>query len=254
MTIQPARENAYPGSAERAGCMDRAVHADCADSSVRPMPLQYGLKKSFFSLDAFFYLCACAVPSLIMLLCISLFIGDAADVARFFKEMKAGNPLLTVSLKIFTNWFNFLIYAFYAVILFRAVKNKDARGIRFVIVFAVAQLLVAFLLVRVFKVVIGRARPSPLLRMEPEFSPFSLSSAHHSFPSGHAAEITGLTSVLALWFRRHYITVACSLINTLASFSRIYLSWHHVSDVVAGILAGAVVTFIVHYLCMRDRP
>ncbi len=67
--------------------------------------------------------------------------------------------------------------------------------------------------------------------------------AYNSFPSGHTSAITGFAVPLFLW-RRRLGLVAFPIILIVAS-ARIYLSVHHLSDVIAGMFLGTLVATLV---------
>lgn len=92
-------------------------------------------------------------------------------------------------------------------------------------------------MVYVVKNLVERARPSlmPAFFVETSFS----------FPSGHAAVAVVLYGFLWYWFARekiliHSLRVTFFSLLVLIPFSRIFLGVHYVSDVVAGMLLGAL--------------
>jgi membrane-associated phospholipid phosphatase len=67
-----------------------------------------------------------------------------------------------------------------------------------------------------------------------------------SFPSGHAATIFALTTLLAIYFPGRRSGMFFILIAVVAGFSRIYLSQHFPIDVLAGSAIGAVISMVVY--------
>lgn len=63
-----------------------------------------------------------------------------------------------------------------------------------------------------------------------------------SFPSGHTA--ASFAAVSALYFCRRKLWIPALVLALLIAFSRLYLYVHYPSDVIAGILLGAVLGFI----------
>jgi undecaprenyl-diphosphatase len=63
----------------------------------------------------------------------------------------------------------------------------------------------------------------------------------YSFISGHATNCTGFAVFLALVFRNRWVTFVTLTWAALISYSRIYLGMHFVSDVVGGIISGALI-------------
>ena len=68
----------------------------------------------------------------------------------------------------------------------------------------------------------------------------------YGFVSSHAANTSGFAVFTALLFRNRYYTLMIVLFSLLASYSRIYLGVHFISDVIAGILLGVVIGFFVY--------
>jgi undecaprenyl-diphosphatase len=107
---------------------------------------------------------------------------------------------------------------------------------------------------------LGFQRPRPLLDHSLE------ALATYSFPSGHAAYSTMLYGLLAAYVahrvdRRRWrlaSLLACAAVVALVAFSRLYLSAHYLSDVLAGIFEGiawlALVWIAVTRLRWRRRP
>ncbi len=55
-----------------------------------------------------------------------------------------------------------------------------------------------------------------------------------SFPSGHTTSAFALATVLAVYFRKKYISILLLLAAALVGYSRIYLAQHFPADVIAG--------------------
>lgn len=96
------------------------------------------------------------------------------------------------------------------------------------------------------KWVAGRGRP--FVSGKPDafnFSPFSGTEAHASFPSAHAITAFALAfAVAAVWPRARAAMIAYAL---LIAASRLVLLAHHPSDVVAGAVIGVVGAMGVRY-------
>lgn len=59
-----------------------------------------------------------------------------------------------------------------------------------------------------------------------------------SFPSGHTTSAFALATVLALWFRKKWLSIVLVLAAALVGYSRIYLAQHFPADVLAGSCIG----------------
>ena len=69
----------------------------------------------------------------------------------------------------------------------------------------------------------------------------------YSFISGHATNSVGFAVLLSLVFRHRWVTLVALTWATAISYSRIYLGMHFVSDVVGGIIAGALISTGLYY-------
>lgn len=188
------------------------------------------------------------LPLCAVLLGITAFIGTSDAVVPFFRAYRPAHPTLTFAMQILTDWGNPALYIAYAALFWRGRKHHDRRLTRFVIVYILVQLAMAFLLVRVLKIAIGRPRPG----VEGLYQPWSFGSAHNSLPSGHTAEIVGATVPLTFFSRTMVLPLILGCYTALVGFSRVYLEMHHTSDVFFGILVGSVAAYAIHTFWNRD--
>jgi len=126
-------------------------------------------------------------------------------------------------------------------------KNKQWTLPSFEMITAQA-LSVAF--VRVFKVIIGRARPESFLSRDLiGFEFFSSSHHFHSLPSGHTMAAFTLAASIALLFPRfRYLSLTLAF---LFSLSRIYLLDHFPSDLFATGAIGIFIAQMVHIVLQK---
>jgi len=68
----------------------------------------------------------------------------------------------------------------------------------------------------------------------------------YGFISGHATNSFGLAVFLSLVFRHRAVTLCALFWATLNSYSRIYLGVHFVSDIVAGMMTGALLALLLY--------
>ncbi|WBQ05072.1 phosphatase PAP2 family protein [Kribbella sp. CA-293567] len=99
--------------------------------------------------------------------------------------------------------------------------------------------------------VVDRDRP-PVEKLDP-------SPPTASYPSGHVGASTGLYvafALLALMIRRSWLRtltiIACLTMPLLVAFARVYRGMHHLSDITAGLLNGAVCALLA-YAWYRHR-
>mgnify|MGYP001595285676 CR=1 FL=1 len=116
----------------------------------------------------------------------------------------------------------------------------DQRGIQVVkdqTIFLNALLapLATWLLGLIIKIYFKRRRPFQFM---PNFSPLVKSPIDDSFPSLHAASTTAF--FVALIILNHPLAPWVGLWSALASFSRLYLGVHFLSDILGGTLLGVL--------------
>jgi len=138
---------------------------------------------------------------------------------------------------VITDYGLFLFYGIFSVILAYALINKNRKLILLLVAYIKTQLIFAFALVRTLKIVVGRARPGH----EPDFTFFSFAFRHNSFPSGHSAEAF-ISGMFLFYLLKNSKYAACRYLPLAYAFliavSRVFISSHYPSDVVAGIGIG----------------
>ena len=72
----------------------------------------------------------------------------------------------------------------------------------------------------------------------------------YAFISGHATNSVGFAVLLSLVFRNRWVTLVALTWAAAISYSRIYLGMHFVSDVVGGIIAGALISTGLYYAAL----
>jgi len=183
-----------------------------------------------------------ALYSAPLLLCLALLwlcFDSEADVAVYFSGLRQGHPWLTSAMRGLTDWCNPVFYIGYAIALFRAYRSDNRQQLRFILILLVVQGVVAGLAVHFLKYTIGRPRPG----QGHWFAPLSSHGTQHALPSGHTTEIVGWSLPLSLRLQQRCMTGLFGLFIGLVGFSRIYLGWHHPTDVFFGWLLGSAGAF-----------
>lgn len=109
--------------------------------------------------------------------------------------------------------------------------NKKTRKIG---LSALISLAVCALIVNVFlKPIVHRIRPFDMIT---EFQILIKKPTDWSFPSGHTASAFTMTYVFYKYLKKYFSFVL--ILSILISFSRLYLTLHYPSDVIAGIIIG----------------
>ncbi len=136
-----------------------------------------------------------------------------------------------------TDYGLYLFYAVFAGLMAFALVRRDRQLKRLCLAYLTAQLVVTLALVRLLKIVVGRARPGN----SPGFSCFSLDFNHNSFPSGHAADafVSGVFLYCLLKRSRYADGRFLPLLYAfMIAASRVFVSAHYPSDVAAGMAVG----------------
>lgn len=103
--------------------------------------------------------------------------------------------------------------------------------------------LLAWGISHALKRIVARPRPSPAIE---GFELFLPPPACGSFPSGHAA--SSFAFFFALILAGHPWAAYVGVWALLVSFSRLYLGVHYLSDILGGVLVGAISAAAIWYL------
>lgn len=99
--------------------------------------------------------------------------------------------------------------------------------------------------VDILKIVVARMRPDMLFQHDLYgFVGFTLGAQFNSLPSGHSATAAALAIGLTLLFPRY--KSAYVLIAFLIIFSRVFLTFHYLSDTLIGALLGGIIAFVIY--------
>jgi len=186
-------------------------------------------------------------------LLLALVYGDSGSVALVHRA--AWTQEHYAFLRVFTNYG---LYPFY--ILFLALFAwgwyRREPGLKLLAQgYFLAQLLGSVLIVRVLKMTFGRARPdaTPLPDFGSEWAGFSWDAAHHSFPSGHTADIVISTLFATLLFRNPWTAGVCLVWAAALALSRLALAKHYPSDALVGAVVAVTVSLVVLRYWLQPR-
>src|SRR5210317_490724 len=139
--------------------------------------------------------------------------------------------------KLITNWGLYLFYAVFTALFAYSFIGKNRKLTGQCLAYLKAQLIVSFAVVRILKILLGRARPGH----GADFTLFSLNSDYNAFPSGHSADafVSGVFLYLLLKQTKytHYRFLPL-IFAFLIAVSRVFVSAHYPSDVAAGMFIG----------------
>ncbi len=177
--------------------------------------------------------------------------GDAV-----FARWLAAPPLNTRWWGVFSvlsDWGMAGFYLFFLGVLAFGLTRGDQRLRQIGLVYLYAQILGSFLFVRLIKVGCGRPRPG-VESVSTAFCPGpSFQNAFHSFPSSHSTDLIVSALFVAIFVRSRGTAVLAALLAVGVALSRVVLGSHHMSDVLAGALLGAMIVWLAlsRYLLPR---
>ena len=139
--------------------------------------------------------------------------------------------------KLITNWGLYLFYAIFATLFAYSLIGKHRRLTGQCLAYLKAQLIVSFAVVRILKILLGRARPGH----GADFTFFSLNSDYNAFPSGHSADAF-VSGVFLYYLIKQSKYPAWRFLPLIFAFciavSRVLVSAHYPSDVAGGMAIG----------------
>ena len=178
-------------------------------------------------------------------LLLALVHGDSGSVALVHRA--AWTQEHYAFLRVFTNYGLYPFYILFLALFAWGWYRREA-GLKFLAQgYVLAQLLGSVLMVRVLKMTFGRARPdaTPLPDFGSEWAGFSWDAAHHSFPSGHTADIVTSALFAALLFRNPWAVGVCLVWAGALALSRLALAKHYPSDALAGAVIAVAASLVV---------
>jgi membrane-associated phospholipid phosphatase len=139
--------------------------------------------------------------------------------------------------KLITNWGLYLFYAIFTALFLYSFIEKNRKLTGQCLAYLKAQLFVSFAMVRILKILLGRARPGH----GTDFTFFSLNSDYNAFPSGHSADafVSGVFLYHLLKQSKYANWRVLPLIYAFSiAVSRVLVSAHYPSDVAGGMAIG----------------
>ena len=137
----------------------------------------------------------------------------------------------------FTHYGLYLFYAIFGAIGIYALVKKIRNLMYLCLAYIITQLVFSLMVVRLLKIVFGRARPG----WGAEFTFFATRFKYNAFPSGHSADafVSGVFLFYLLNQSKYAGYRFLPLIYAfLIAISRVFVSSHYPSDVAAGMAIG----------------
>jgi membrane-associated phospholipid phosphatase len=139
--------------------------------------------------------------------------------------------------KLITNWGLYVFYAIFAALFVYSFIGKNRKLTGLCLAYLKAQLIVSFAVVRILKILLGRARPGH----GADFTFFSLNSHYNAFPSGHSADAF-VSGVFLYYLLKQSKYAGGRFLPLIYAFfiavSRVFVSAHYPSDVAGGMAIG----------------
>ena len=147
-----------------------------------------------------------------------------------------------------TMWY--LVTSAVLYLFFRFIYKNKLQSMRALFVFC--SLSLCGIILHLIKLIAGRHRPSDLFNHGYfGFNYFGIGYELTSFPSGHAQTAFTLATALTILFPRWGILAF--LVAGAVGISRIVLTSHYLSDVIAGACVGILFTLAIKYLFDRKQ-
>lgn len=124
---------------------------------------------------------------------------------------------------------------------------KRSKHIRMKFFMLIGVLLLVTIVSQGLKALIDRDRPFTTYPYIEKLS----TGGDSSFPSGHTLEAFAVATALSLLFSRKKIIVPVYVWAMLVAYSRMALGVHYPSDVLAGIMIGALIGWVVPWAFVR---
>lgn len=153
------------------------------------------------------------------------------------------NPILDPVMKCFTRLGNGGLVWIAIIVLMLAFKKTRHTGI-----VSLSAMLVNLVIINlIIKNVVARTRPYEVID---GLNLIVGKAVDYSFPSGHAGHSFAAAVVIFALMPRKY-GIGALILATMISFSRLYVGIHYPSDVIAGMVIGALVAIATLFVFKR---
>ena len=113
-------------------------------------------------------------------------------------------------------------------------------------------LAAAGIICNLLKYIFGVSRPKYFFLQNYErINFFNLEHKANSFPSGHTQAAFTIAILLMIYLNRYYIIIL--IVASLMALSRIFMSMHFPSDLIAGAYVGSIVPYLLYKSIFMER-
>ncbi len=133
-------------------------------------------------------------------------------------------------------------------------KKKWTYAIWFIVCFAIMATLCDQLSASIVKPLFSRLRPTH----HPDFMDYvqtvnNYRGGRFGFISAHATNGFGIATFMSLVYRYKWLTLTLFLWAIITCYSRIYLGVHFITDILGGMILGAVIGYLIYILFQYGR-
>lgn len=172
-------------------------------------------------------------------------------IAKAVNEFGRGTILDDISYLISAKWFLFILVA----LLMIAVLKFDGKKWKNILV----ALILAMVLYSVVDEVLIKdlvegtswERTRPYLAHPNEIVPIGNLNTDSSFPSSHVAGTLAILMVLCFYYRKKWVWISSIVFALLMAWSRMHNGMHYPSDILGGIVFGAIYGLIAIWTSER---
>ena len=141
-------------------------------------------------------------------------------------------------------WFPLYLFVLFVVFLKTPVRQSIIVALVFILMVTLCDQIAASVARPFFE----RFRPCH----HPDFMEFvqlvnDRCGGRYGFFSAHATNVFGFATLLSLVFRHRWVVLVTFVWATAIAYSRIYLGVHFVTDVLAGMIAGTLISLTLYY-------
>jgi len=171
------------------------------------------------------------------------------EIAYFFHTHITGKTKHII--KLISNFGKAEYYLIPSFIVFLIYRNKNLF-IKKASLLVFYSVIISGILVNIIKVIVARYRPPALFKENLYgFHGFDIGFLVNSFPSGHTTTaFSGFVALALVMPKYKYIFILLAIIIAL---TRIMLSVHYVSDIIAGAMLGTLTTYFLYKKMFKDE-